>query len=122
MNEPQLEQKIEKCTYMKKITNDFGGFSKPAKQQCDKPQYMAGLCKEHFDRHILRHTPWSERPNYRDATMDDLLGGKILMIKHRIDHVQYGYRRKMICKFSSKLNMWLGTDMEVSPDKFCVRK
>jgi hypothetical protein len=109
---------------MKKITAIYGGFGfVPDKEQCTKPEYKEGLCKQHYDKKVLKHTPWGQREEYRDVTEQEFISGKPMLMKKSIQHTRYALRRKQMCRWVQKLNAYM-PDATIPMDYtlYCVRK
>ena len=111
------------CTKMI-LQSHHGGYSplgRRNKVQCQKQEYKAGLCYQHYKRSIEKATPYGERPGYKDATEKEMLAGYSMKMKHSAQHEIYRFRNGMIQKYHSKTEQWLNTDLDVDHTPFCIK-
>ena len=108
---------------MKRITPFYGGFGFiPEKEQCTKPEYKDGLCKQHYDKKVLKATPWGLRKGYRDVTEQEFISGKPMLMKKSTQHVRYALRRKQMCRWVEKKQAYM-SDPTIPMDYtlYCVK-
>lgn len=89
--------------------------------QCQRPLFQDGMCYQHFQKSVIKSTPWGERHNYRDATEQEFRLGKHLQLKTGVKHVMYRQRNGAIQRYDSKTNKWLDTDLDLNYTHFCIK-
>lgn len=108
---------MEECS--KKIV--MKGFGMILRTECTNPVYKEGLCKKHFNKAIEKSKNWGSRKNYSPATIGDLKAERSLKLKNSNLNVLFRGHKGKIQIYQKKLNKYVDTDLEYSPNEFCVK-
>jgi len=106
------------CTKTVKMTARGRGVI--GKRICGCAVHADGLCKKHHDKRQSRLTNWEDRPDYRQATQDDLNRGRSMKLKGTHVHRLFMCRQGVIKEFSSKESKYLPSGIAADPSLFVV--
>lgn len=91
------------------------------KSSCRKPVYKDGLCAMHYRRMVEKQKPWSERENYRPASIDELSRGCSLKLATENTNRMYKVVKDVVLLYNSKIDKWIETQIPVDHTLFVVK-
>jgi hypothetical protein len=87
---------------------------------CTKPIFCDDLCKHHYIRKQEKLVNWIDRPDYRQATQDDLDKMRSLKLSNTHTHRLYQCIKGEICEYSKLANKYLPCGIPADYKLFCV--
>lgn len=109
-------------TCKKKVIHSMRDVGITHKTICGKPVYREGMCKHHYTNYRRKMTPWGERREYREITLEEMNRGKHFKLKHSHQHRLFRVRFGIIQEYYGGHDAWFDTDMVIDPEKYCVKK
>jgi hypothetical protein len=114
-----MEENKEECS--KIVWHDMKDVGKTHRSKCTKPVYRDGLCKKHYTNFRRKTTPWGERKEYRVITLAEMQRGKHFKLRYSHQHRMFRMRTGVIQEYKTSDDDWHDTELEIDPEKYCVK-
>jgi hypothetical protein len=106
------------CTKTIKISARNAGII--GSRKCGCTIHSEGLCKKHYSQRKAKLTNWEDRPDYREATPDDLIRQRSMKLKGTHIHRLFKVVQGVVKEYSSKENVWNPSQIAADPKLFVV--